>query len=61
VGRARFGLDLRKAPVTGPIAAWLNESHLMRAEDGYAAVRPRSAFDAIFFFDRVASSIHAGG
>jgi erythromycin esterase-like protein len=58
VGTARFGVEIRKAPTKGPIAAWLNGSHLMRAEDGYVTVRPHSAFDAIFFLDRVVPSVH---
>lgn len=58
----RFGIDLRRAPTRGPVATWLSQSHLMRAENGYVAVRLREAFDALLFLDaiRPADHVNAG-
>jgi erythromycin esterase len=54
----RFGIDLKSAPTQGPVAVWLRQSHLMRAENGYVTVRPRQAFDALLFVDRVRPADH---
>lgn len=58
VQNPRFGIDLKRAPTRGPVAGWLNESHLMRAENGYVTVRPREAYDALLFLDRVRPADH---
>jgi erythromycin esterase len=60
VGKKRFGVELKRAPPRGEVAAWLNQPHLMRAEDGYVTVPLAQAFDAIFFLDSVRSSDHVG-
>lgn len=49
---------LRHAPTSGPAAVWLNEPHLMRAEDGYVKVRLGSAYDAVIFIDSVHRAAH---
>lgn len=68
VGKAIFGLNLRDAPKTGPVADWLNTprsihsiglSHadgleaMIQAELGHDAVRIAEAFDWVVFFREV--------
>ncbi|MDQ6768683.1 MAG: erythromycin esterase family protein [Gemmatimonadota bacterium] len=54
----RFGVEIKSAPTRGPVAVWLNQPHLMRAENGYVMVRPRSAYDALLFLGVVHPSEH---
>jgi erythromycin esterase-like protein len=61
VRNPRFGIDLKRAPTRGAVAAWLRQSHLIRAENGYVTVRPRDAFDALLFLDRVRPADHVSG
>lgn len=49
VGPESFFLDLRSAPTSGPVAAWLGEERQERANLFYRPVTPRLAWDCICF------------
>jgi len=61
VQNPRFGVELKSAPTRGPVAVWLSQPHLMRAENGYVLVRPREAYDALLFLDTVRPADHVSG
>jgi erythromycin esterase len=55
VGLPRFMLDLRSA--TGPALDWLSERHTIRANEmTVQRVTARSAFDAVYYVDRLSGS-----
>jgi hypothetical protein len=55
VGKPRFLLDLSRAPRVGPVARWLGEARLKRAEDGYVVTTMSRAFDAVVYVDSLGS------
>ena len=65
IGLPVFAIDLRTAPSTGPVAAWLNAPQLMRSigavyregvpEAFFAPLNPHS-FDVIFFVNRTTAA-----
>jgi erythromycin esterase len=55
VGEPRFLLDLSRAPRVGPVARWLGEARLKRAEDGYVVTTMSRAFDAVVYVDSLGS------
>ena len=58
VQQPQFGIVIKNAPMRGPVATWLEQPHLMHAENGYVTVRLRPAFDALFFLDSVRTADH---
>jgi erythromycin esterase len=54
VGLPRFLLDLRSAD--GPALRWLSAPHTTRSNNGVQVVNLRTAFDAVYFVDRLTSA-----
>lgn len=57
VGRPLFLVDLRSAPVGGPVDAWLHRKQSMRAQGGAVGLVPAEAYDALIFSETITRAV----